>query len=119
MHAHPGKRTLEKRAFIAGKPGREQTEIQESREVYVILSLSVMDVTDVCVSLCDSRYRECLRVIFEDSPSCPSLDDPTQPHPCKGCPLMKFVPDELQKENSPCWLIPLNEQGETIDYLDR
>jgi hypothetical protein len=32
---------------------------------------------------------------------------------------MKFVPDELQKENSPCWLIPLNEQGETIDYLDR
>ena len=58
-------------------------------------------------------------MIFEDSPSCPSLDDPTQPHPCKRCPLMKFVPDELQKENSPCWLIPLNEKGETIDYLDR
>ena len=39
MHAlmDPGKRTLEKRAFIAGKPSREQTEIQESREVYVIL----------------------------------------------------------------------------------
>jgi hypothetical protein len=32
---------------------------------------------------------------------------------------MKFVPDELQKGNSPCWLIPLNEKGETIDYLDR
>ena len=32
---------------------------------------------------------------------------------------MKFVPEELQKENSPCWLIALNEKGETIDYLDR
>ena len=32
---------------------------------------------------------------------------------------MKFVPDELQKKNSPCWLIALNEKGETIDYLDR
>jgi hypothetical protein len=38
MHAlmDAGKRTLEKRAFIAGKPSREQTEIQESREAYVI-----------------------------------------------------------------------------------
>jgi hypothetical protein len=57
--------------------------------------------------------------IFEDSPSCPNLGDPTRPHPCKGCPLIKFVPDELQKKNSPCWLIALNEKGETIDYLDR
>jgi hypothetical protein len=32
---------------------------------------------------------------------------------------MKFLPDELQKENSPCCLIALNEKGETIDYLDR
>lgn len=57
--------------------------------------------------------------IFEDSPSCPNLGDPTRTHPCKGCPLMKFVPDELQKKNSPCWLIALNEKGETFDYLDR
>jgi hypothetical protein len=32
---------------------------------------------------------------------------------------MKFVPDELQKENSPCRFIPLNEDGETIDYFYR
>jgi hypothetical protein len=32
---------------------------------------------------------------------------------------MKFVPDELQKENSPCRFIPLNENGETIDYFYR
>ena len=32
---------------------------------------------------------------------------------------MKFVPDELQKENSPCRFIPLNENGETIDDFYR
>jgi hypothetical protein len=32
---------------------------------------------------------------------------------------MKFVPDELQKETRPAGLSPLNEKGETIDYLDR
>ena len=32
---------------------------------------------------------------------------------------MKFVPDELQKENSPCRFIPLNENGQTIDYFYR
>ena len=32
---------------------------------------------------------------------------------------MKFVPDELQKENSPCRYIPLNENGESIDYFYR
>jgi len=31
--------------------------------------------------------------------------------------LMKFVPGELRNENSPCRFIPLNEQGETIDYF--
>ena len=32
---------------------------------------------------------------------------------------MKFVPEELQKEISPCRFIPLNESGETIDYFYR
>src|SRR5260370_41947564 len=32
------------------------------------------------------------RYIFEDPPSCPDLGDPARPHPCKGCPFMKFVP---------------------------
>jgi hypothetical protein len=57
--------------------------------------------------------------IFEDSPSCPNLGDPARPHPCSECLLMKFVPDELQNQNSPCRFIPLNEKGETIAYFYR
>jgi hypothetical protein len=58
-------------------------------------------------------------VIFEDSPSCPNLGDPARTHPCSECLLMKFVPDELEKENSPCRFIPLNENGQTIDSFYR
>ena len=57
--------------------------------------------------------------IFEDSPSCPNLGDPARPHPCNECRLIKFVPSELQSENSPCRFIPLNEKGQTIDYFYR
>jgi len=57
--------------------------------------------------------------IFEDSPSCPNLGDPARPHPCNECSLIKFVPGELQNENSPCRFIPLNEKGQTIDYFYR
>jgi hypothetical protein len=57
--------------------------------------------------------------IFEDSPSCPNLGDPARPHPCSECALIKFVPGELQNENSPCRFIPLNEKGQTIDYFYR
>jgi hypothetical protein len=57
--------------------------------------------------------------IFEDSPSCPNLGDPARPHPCSECRLIKFVPSELQSENSPCRFIPLKEKGETIDYFYR
>jgi hypothetical protein len=57
--------------------------------------------------------------IFEDSPSCPNLGDSTRPHPCSECLLMKFVPDELKNETFSCRFIPLNENGETIDYFYR
>jgi hypothetical protein len=57
--------------------------------------------------------------IFEDSPSCPNLGDSARPHPCSECLLIKFVPDQLQKENIPCRFIPLNEKGQTIDYFYR
>ena len=57
--------------------------------------------------------------IFEDSPSCLNLGDPARTHPCSQCLLMKFVPDELRKENSPCRFIPLNENQQTIDYFYR
>jgi hypothetical protein len=57
--------------------------------------------------------------ICEHSPRDPNLRQCARPQACIGCPLVKFVPDELQNENSPCWLMALNEKGETIDYLLR
>ena len=57
--------------------------------------------------------------IFEDSPSCPNLGDPARPHPCNECLWLKFVPEELRDQDSPCRFIPLNEKGETIDYFYR
>lgn len=57
--------------------------------------------------------------VFEDSPSCLNLGDPARPHPCSECLLMKFVPGDLQSENSPCRFIPLNKAGQTIDYFYR
>jgi len=57
--------------------------------------------------------------VFEDSPSCLNFADPTHTHPCSECLLMKFVPGDLQSENSPCRFIPLNKAGQTIDYFYR
>jgi hypothetical protein len=33
---------------------------------------------------------------FEDSPTCPNFGDPTRPHSCAECLLMRFVPRELR-----------------------
>jgi hypothetical protein len=33
--------------------------------------------------------------------------------------LIKFVPSELRSGRSPCRFIPLNENGQTIDYFYR
>jgi hypothetical protein len=56
---------------------------------------------------------------FQDSPSCLNFDDPSRPHPCSACLLMRFVPEERRKESVPCWFIPLSARGETIDYYSR
>jgi len=60
-------------------------------------------------------------LIFEDSLSCLNLGDPARTRPCSECQLIKFVPRarELRRESSPCRFIPLNQKGETIDYLYR
>jgi hypothetical protein len=34
---------------------------------------------------------------------------------CDGCVLMQFVSPEWRKEKAPCWHIPLNEIGQTVD----
>jgi hypothetical protein len=57
--------------------------------------------------------------VFEDSLTCLNFADPSRPHPCRECLLMKFVPDEQKRESSPCRFIPLTEKGETVDYFYR
>jgi hypothetical protein len=57
------------------------------------------------------------QVAFEDSPTCPNFGDPTRPHSCTECLLMRFVPRELRDQVSPCRYIPLTDKGETIDYF--
>jgi hypothetical protein len=59
------------------------------------------------------------QVVFEDSPTCPNFGDPTKPHSCAECLLMRFVPRELRDQVSPCQHIPLTDKGETIDYFCR
>jgi hypothetical protein len=59
------------------------------------------------------------QVVFEDSPTCPNFGDPTKPHSCAKCLLMRFVSRELRGEVSPCRHIPLTDKGETIDYFYR
>ena len=59
------------------------------------------------------------QVAFEDSPTCPNFGDPTSPHSCAECLLMRFVPRELRDQVSPCRHIPLTDKGETIDHFYR
>jgi hypothetical protein len=59
------------------------------------------------------------QTVFEDSPTCPNRGDPTRPHPCTQCLLMRFVPRELRDQVSPCRHIPLTDKGETVDYFYR
>ena len=59
------------------------------------------------------------QIAFEDSPTCPNFGDPTRPHPCTECLLMKFVPRDHKDQVSPCRHIPLTDNGETIDYFYR
>ena len=59
------------------------------------------------------------QTVFEDSPTCPNFGDPTRPHPCTQCLLMRFVPRDLKDQASPCRHIPLTDNGETIDYFYR
>jgi hypothetical protein len=57
--------------------------------------------------------------VFQDSTSCLNFNDPGRPHPCSECLLTDFVPREAREEGIPCHFIPLNQQGETVDSLER
>ena len=58
-------------------------------------------------------------LIFEDSPLCLNFEQPTRPHPCSKCALMRFVPLRRRSARVPCRYIPLNKAGETVDGLYR
>jgi hypothetical protein len=57
--------------------------------------------------------------MFQDSPSCLNSNDPARPNPCNECLLTDFVPREAREELIPCHFIPLNQQGETVDSMER
>jgi hypothetical protein len=57
--------------------------------------------------------------IFQDSPSCINFSDAARPNPCSECLLTDFVPREAREESIPCHFIPLNQQGETVDSMER
>lgn len=57
--------------------------------------------------------------IFQDSPTCLNYGRLEDRRPCSECMLFWLVPPERWKEKIPCWHIPLNEQGETLDSLYR
>ncbi|HKD03848.1 MAG TPA: hypothetical protein VKB77_15530 [Terriglobales bacterium] len=57
--------------------------------------------------------------IFQDSLSCINFNDSERPHPCSQCLLNDFVPNNCQEENVPCHHIPLNQEGETVDSMER
>jgi len=57
--------------------------------------------------------------IFQDSPACLNYGRLKDRSPCSECLLFGLVPLDHRNEKIPCWHIPLNEQGETIDSLYR
>jgi hypothetical protein len=56
---------------------------------------------------------------FHDSVTCLNYGLEGRPHPCQQCMLMPYVPENARAESNPCHHIPLDNQGNTIDSLDR
>lgn len=58
-------------------------------------------------------------ILLLDSPICPNFNHPEPTYPCQDCRLIQFVPPEQKKEACPCYHVPLNTLGETLDSLYR
>ena len=56
---------------------------------------------------------------FQDSKTCLNYGLDGRPHPCAGCMLMAYVPENSRSETVPCHHIPLDGKGNTIQNLDR
>ena len=57
--------------------------------------------------------------VFTDSPTCLNFDDPSHPHACSECSLLRFVPEGQQEQPTPCWSIPVGANGESVQDLYR
>lgn len=58
-------------------------------------------------------------MIFQDSPACMNFDCKENPGPCNECVLMKLVAPEQCLGDTPCYQIPLNAAGDTLESLYR
>jgi hypothetical protein len=56
---------------------------------------------------------------FQDSLTCINYGYPYRAHPCSECHLLDFVSPEHHGKQVPCHFIPLNQDGETIEDLER
>jgi|SRR5215472_209933 len=57
--------------------------------------------------------------IFQDSPTCLNYGNFAKAHPCSQCALIEFVPNGHKQHRFPCRYIPLDESGQTLDFLYR
>ncbi|HXY13216.1 MAG TPA: hypothetical protein VEI26_01810 [Terriglobales bacterium] len=57
--------------------------------------------------------------IFQDSPTCLNYGNSTGRLACSECALIHVVPKDRQEERFPCRHIPLDESGQTLDWLYR
>lgn len=58
-------------------------------------------------------------MIFQDSPACMNYNSKQNPAPCDECVLTALVPPEQRNAKIPCYQIPLNAAGETLESLYR
>jgi hypothetical protein len=72
------------------------------------------DVTNVFTSLRPLAPTS----VFRDSLSCLNFGYPYRAHPCGECRLNDFVPEGSRSEITPCYRIPLDAGGETVEGLE-
>ena len=58
-------------------------------------------------------------MFFRDSPTCPNFGETVKLRPCSEHWLWELVPEEHKEAENPCHYIPLNENGDTIDSLEK
>lgn len=57
--------------------------------------------------------------IFQDSPTCLNYKNLGERLSCTKCALIGLVPRNRQQERFPCRHIPLDESGQTLEFLYR